>query len=124
MAMHPDAVAQNGAAAERACRIDRQNPDRPFQTPVFRRQLVNQRALANAGRTGNPDHAGFANPAGQPRHQHGRHIRIVLDEGNGARDRALVAGQNAVCQVHEPPRLYHRGPQRRTACWTTERRVR
>ena len=55
---HADAVAQNGAARDRARRVDGDDADRLGLLAQVARVGVEQRRLAGAGRTGDADHDG------------------------------------------------------------------
>ena len=53
--LHPDAVAENRTAAERARRIHRDHSDRPAALADFADHAIDQRALACAWRSGDTD---------------------------------------------------------------------
>src|SRR3989442_1058240 len=97
--LHPDAIAQNRAAGERAGGIDGDDADSLLLLPVEGRQAIHQRALA---RTGSPSDAGQIGLSGRRKKASqdldGSRV-AVFDGGNGARDRADVTGANLVGPV-------------------------
>src|SRR5258708_8764787 len=92
---HPDAVAEDRAAGERARRVDRDDGDAVVALAVLGREARDERALAATGRTGDADDAGLA----RQRVQLAQHVRaaglVVLDDREQARDAALITGARA-----------------------------
>ena len=94
--LHAHAVAQNRSAAVRARRIDAQHADGTPALANLCREPVHERALAGARRSGDADEiraSGVLEDAADEARAFGR---FVFDQGNGARDRARIARQQAV----------------------------
>ena len=90
--LHANAVPEDGAAAEGAARIDRDDADGAPPLAVLGDEAVGQGALAHAGRAGDPQDRG---PAGA-REDRGDDVlalaRPLLHEGDGARQGERIAG--------------------------------
>jgi hypothetical protein len=94
--LHAHAVAQDGATGVGTGRIDAQHAHGAAALADLRGQPIDERALARPGRPGDANQiraAGLREQAGDER---GRAGCFVLDQGNRARDRARIAGQQAV----------------------------
>ena len=63
--LHPHAIAQQGAARDRARRVDRDDRHRPTGRADLRDQRGDQRRLARPGRPGDPDEVRLARPSGR-----------------------------------------------------------
>jgi hypothetical protein len=100
--LHPDPVAQDRPAGERAGRVDREHADPLALAAVGAHQLVGQRGLAHAGRAGQPDDLGLAGVRGQRRGDLGQARVAVLDEADQPGDRprvTLARGRDQACYV-------------------------
>src|SRR4029077_13715673 len=96
---HPDTVAEDRAAAERARRIDGDDRDTGRALAVDAGESIDECRLAAARRARDPDRL---RPAGlwvELAHRRGRAGRVVLDDGNETRDRSLVARARASEQI-------------------------
>ena len=97
--LHPDAVAQDGAAGDRAGRIDRDDGHRPPGAAQLRDQRRHERALARAGRPGDADQLGAAGQRVEAPQRGLGDRRPVLDRGQQPRQRAAIARQGRVAQI-------------------------
>src|SRR5436853_736200 len=80
--LHPDAVAEHGPAAERARRIDRDDPDRLICGAQLADEAVDQRRLAGARRSRDADDVRVPEARIDAR-QNARDVaRLVLDAGH------------------------------------------
>jgi hypothetical protein len=94
--LHADAIAQHGAAAIRAGRIDRQDADGASGLAQLGGEPVDERALAGPGRPGNADQVRASGLGEDPADEGGGFRSFVFDEGNRAGDGAGVAGADAI----------------------------
>ena len=97
---HPYPVAQHRAAAYLAGGIDQQHRDSLAVLAQFRQEMIDQRALAGAGWTGDPDHMDrqFGLPKGI---QRGNCVGpVVLDQCGKASQRGLITRPGAIEQSH------------------------
>jgi len=101
--LHADAVAQDGAAAERARRVDGDDSDAAVGATQMRRQPVDQGRLAGPGRAGDPDHVCAARMRKDAAHDLRDRGRPSLDEGHQARERRSLTREHA---VHEQARVH------------------
>ena len=92
MLLHANAVAQNRAAGVGAGGIDGDDADRRSLLAIVVCQLIDQRALARAGRAGEPEYPRLAAVRKQGLQQLRPSRRVILDGGDGARQRAGIAG--------------------------------
>ena len=83
--LHADAVAKNCAAAKRAGGIDSDDADRLALLAVGVRNLIDQCALARAGRTRHSQQYGLAAEGKQRLQQFGGLRAVVFDDGNATR---------------------------------------
>ena len=100
--LHPDAVAENRPAAERARRIDGGDPDPPLALPQVPGQPLDERRFARRGRPRDADDVGPACARVDPTHDVGHAGRPALDEGHEARERRSVARQHTVDELVRP----------------------
>ncbi len=84
MRLHADAVAENRAAAVWAGGIDGDDANRAIFFSVVASQVVDQRALARAGRTGEADDASVAAVWEERLEQAGPSRGMVLNRADGA----------------------------------------
>ena len=96
MRLHADAVAENRTAGERAGGIDGDDAHAHAARAQRPRDLIDQRALAGAGRPGDAQRPGAARAGIQRGHQGGGVRRLVLDETQGAGKRTRVSGKHTV----------------------------
>jgi hypothetical protein len=94
--LHADAVAEDRAAAEGARRIDRGDANRPVAAAIGLGELVDERALAAAGRARDADNAGTAGLGVEGLERRARLGGLVLDAGEQAGEAAAVAGEDAL----------------------------
>ncbi len=94
--LHADAVAEDGAAGVRAGGIDGDDADGLILLAIVLGQLVDQRALASAGRAGESEDAGVAGLRKRGFEQIGPAGGAVLDGGDGAGEGERIAGAKAV----------------------------
>ncbi len=80
MRLHPHAIAKDRAAGERARRVDGDDADRTARGADGRRQLVDERALAGAGRPRDADQERAAGAGKDPADEIGAGRRFVLDQ--------------------------------------------
>ena len=111
-----DAVAEQGAAGERARGVDREHGDLAVGLPHLRCQGADQGALPHPGRPGQPDDPGPAGPREDLANQLPAGRVVVLDQGDRARQRPLVAGDEPLGEALFGP-LRH-PPQSRSAAGT------
>ena len=98
MLLHANAIAQNRAPGVRARRIHRDDSDDMALLAIVARQLIDKRALAGAGRPGQPKNPRMPTltkkyfeqlrPARQP----------VFDRSNGPRQRSRITRANLISQ--------------------------
>ena len=88
--LHAHAIAENGAAAERAGRIDRDDADGSRRSDR-RNQAIDQRALAGAGRSGDADVLRAAGIGVELTNEVCAGGRLVLNERNRAGERPRVS---------------------------------
>jgi hypothetical protein len=91
--LHADAVTENGAAAEWTRGVHAQDADALPTLPKFANQFVDERALAGARRARHADEIGAARVGEDSADEFGAFWSLVLDQRNGSRDCAMVAGQ-------------------------------
>ena len=94
--LHPHAVAENRAAGERARRIDRNHPDRPAFLTGMADELIDERALARARRSGDPHEVRPTGPGEQLADERAAGRGSVLDERDGPRERTRVPGEHTI----------------------------
>jgi hypothetical protein len=94
--LHAHAVAKDCAAAERAGGIDGDDADRLPGLPNRGRQFVDEGALAGAWRSRHADQVRAPGVRENPADEIRTLGRLVFDEGNGTRDGARVARQDAL----------------------------
>ena len=96
---HPNAVAEDRAAAEGRRRVHRDDPDTVGRRPVRAGEPVDERALATARWTGDTDDLRVTGE----RIQRAQRVRsaglVVLDDGQKPRGRSFVAGPSAPQQI-------------------------
>src|SRR2546428_7357732 len=93
---HPDSISQDRAAGVRRRRVDGDDADRLAPRSEGPDQPVNQRALPDAGRSGQPHDMGAAGVREDPRDRLDRFRFIVLDEGNKLAGGPLVPFEKGV----------------------------
>jgi hypothetical protein len=96
--LHPDAIAENRPTRERTRRIDGNHANGAIRRTNLCGQLVDERALTGARRTGDADNVGAAGTGIEAPDEIGAERRFVLDERDGARDRAGIAREHAIGQ--------------------------
>ncbi len=94
--LHAYAVAEDGAARERARRVNGDDADALAARAVEPGELVHERRLPRPGRARDADDEAAPRVREDGLHQTGRVVRAVLDLRDGARDGARVARQNPV----------------------------
>ena len=94
--LHPHAVAEDGAAGERAGRIDGDDADGPPGGADGVGQPIDERALARAGRTGDADQIGAAGVGKQIAQQRRARGRFVFDQRDRPGDGARIAREHTV----------------------------
>ena len=96
---HPDPVAEDRAAADRARRVEGEHADRKAALEPGAEEGVDQRRLAAAGHAGDADDA---RPAGA-RGERGRRLdgagQVVVEGAEQPRDRPPVTGEGGLDQV-------------------------
>jgi hypothetical protein len=92
--LHAHAIAEHGAAAERAGGIDGKHADRASGVTPARDDAIDQRALSCSGRAGHADEKRASRSFEQLPHQRGAVFGLVLDERDAAGDRARIAGKD------------------------------
>src|SRR5437868_650510 len=92
MILHANAVAENCASGVRTGGIDRDDASRASLLAVELRELVDQRALAGAGRTRKSEHAGLAGVGKQCFEQFRVASRAILDRTDDARQGTGITG--------------------------------
>ena len=97
---HPNAVAQDSAAADRAARIDRQHRDPAVADANCADQGVDQRALTDAGRPGNADHVRLAGLGVELSEGPLPGLVPLLQQGDQARQGSRIARADAIGQFH------------------------
>ena len=95
---HADPVAEHGAAADRAGRIDGDDRDPMAFGEPGAEQRVDERRLAAAGHARDADDPGAAGAGGERGGRLGRAGRIVVDQRQQPRQRAPVTGDRAFAQ--------------------------
>ena len=109
---HADAVAEQGAAGERAGRVHRDDADAKTGGAVGEDEALDQGGLAGARRAGDPDAAGAAERAVDPREQPLESRPAVLDHRDRPRQRGRLAGREVREQkirIHGGKVARHRG---------------
>ena len=96
--LHADPVPEDSPPAIGARRVDRDHTDRLPVASDLGRQPVDQRALANAGRSGHTDHVRVAGSVEDTPHEVSPLGRLCFDEGNGAGNGAGIASQDTLRQ--------------------------
>jgi hypothetical protein len=94
-----DAVAEQRALCERRRGVDRQHADRAVPRALELRQRAEQRRLANAGRSREPDDHRLPGARVDLADELPPVRVVVLDQRDAARERALVAVHEALSQV-------------------------
>src|SRR5690606_38435047 len=109
---HPDPVAEDRPAGERARGVDRDHGDAPALLAPAGDERVGERRLAAARRAGDAYHGGPAGAGAQEPQELGAALAALLDEGDHAGQRTLVARVGALQQLSvlrggtlHPPRL-------------------
>ena len=100
--LHPDAVAEKGAAGDGARRIDRDDPDRTLGPSDLRDERRDQRRLARSGRPGDPDQVGTTRRRVEPAHRDLRDGAAVLDRRQQSGCGQSVTGQRGLDQRIRP----------------------
>ena len=95
MLAHPDPVAEDGAAADRARRIEGDDRDPQAALQPGAEQGVGQRRLAAPGHAGDADDARLAGVRGQRRGRLAGTGRVIVEQAQQAGDRPALAGQGA-----------------------------
>ncbi len=94
--LHPYSIAEDRSAREWAGRIDGNDADGPSRRAERRGQLVDERALAGAGRTSHTDEISAARPCEDVADEIGAGRRVVFDQGDGSGDGAEIPREHAV----------------------------
>ena len=89
MCLHAHAVAEHGAAAERACGIDGKNANRVSGFAPAHDDAIDQRALARSGRSGHADEERASRSLVQFPHQRGA---LLLSFSTSEMPRAIARG--------------------------------
>ena len=96
--LHADAIAENRAAGERAGGIDGDDADGLLGAAELRNQAIDERALAGPRRAGDADQVS-ASGLREDAADEIRPLRgFVLDQADGARDRARIPLEDALGQ--------------------------
>ena len=111
VSLHPDAVAKQGAATERAGGVNSHDTHPLVESAQQAGQLVNDGALASAGGAGNADGIGAACTGVHVTHHVCRSRVATFQHGYDAGEGALLSGQKPVGQLRQS-RLTPRGPAR------------
>lgn len=98
MILHADSVAQNRPTGVRASGIDRDDPDRTVFFAIVLGQLINQRALASAGRTSEAQNPRMPRLRKQGLQQIRPTGRPVFDDANRPRQTSRIAGAELLDQ--------------------------
>ena len=102
--LHPDPVAEQRAAGDRARRIDRDDRDGPAGRPDLGDQRRHERGLAGAGRPGDPDEVRAPGRRVEPPQRGLGDRGPVLDRGQEPRQGEPVAGDGGIGQLGRPRR--------------------
>ena len=108
--LHPDPVAEDRPAGDRARRVDRDDRDRPAGPPDLGDERRDERRLAGAGRPGDPDEVGPAGARVEPAEGDLGDRGPVLDRGQEPGERAAIAGQRRVGELRPAPSRVRRPP--------------
>src|ERR1700676_2372453 len=92
VALHADAVAKDGPAGVRACRVHGDHADAVFTLAVIRGKTIDQRALASAGRASDAGEIRLAGVGKKLAKEFFGFRRVIFDGCDGARDGTHVAG--------------------------------
>jgi hypothetical protein len=111
-----DAVAQQRAAAERRGRVDREHGDLAVLRALVRDQAPISVDLPAPGGPGEADHRGAAGARIDLAHERPAVGVVVLDQRDRARQRALVAREEALGE--RLAAIGHRSPQYDPSRWT------
>ena len=95
MGLHAHAVAQQGAACERARGVYGKYPDRTALRSIAGRQPIDEGTLSRAWRSRDTDDVRSSRCMKEGTDEPGRTVWLVLDEGDGARQGAHVAVQHS-----------------------------
>src|SRR5438046_615407 len=99
MRLHANAVAENRAAGVGAGGIDGNDSHAVVFFSEFLRQLINQRALARARRSGDAYSLGLTRVGKEFFEQINPLGSVILDDGDGASERPGVAGPQLLNQI-------------------------
>src|SRR5690242_214705 len=94
MRLHANAIPKNRAASVGTRRIYGDDPDRLLLLAILARELINQRALAGAWRTGESDHGRVATVGEERLHQANRLRGVIFNCANGASESTNIAAAN------------------------------
>src|SRR5204862_7233228 len=97
--LHADAIAQYGAAAEGAGRVDGDDADAMARRPQPRRDAVAERRLSGSRRPGDPDHVRAPGVRVEPAHEPRQAGSPVLDQRRQAREGDAVPPEHAVDEL-------------------------
>ncbi len=101
MALHADAITQQGAAGERAGGIDGEDGDAVPALAAEPGEAVHQRALAGAGRAGDAHHPRLARPGVDPPDQLALGLAATFEKGDRPPQRPRLPRQDARHQLVE-----------------------
>jgi hypothetical protein len=96
--LHPQAIAEDGAAGERAGGVHGNDADGFVGLARFGGEAIDQRAFTGARRASDADEIGVSGMLKDVAHQRGRGGRLVFDERNRASHRPQVARPHALGQ--------------------------
>ena len=102
--LHPDAIAEQRAAGDRARWIDGDDRDRPAGPPNLRDEGRDERGLARSRRPGDPDQVRSTGHRIEPAKRRLGDVGPVLDRGQQARQRPAVPIERGIGQLDRPGR--------------------